>query len=130
MNGRKVAALLGGLALATALLVACEPDVNQDESPITTASLGGPRHANEWEVTDAKVWTRDDFAYWIVSYDARWIGTGRPERETCLFQTKDEQGVVIRQTEEAIEEGDDLQADAIYPDEVPGQPESVSVDCD
>ncbi len=116
-------------ALAVLALIACEPEVAPDGAVVTQETLGPP-HPEQWEVTDAKVITRDDLAYWIVSYDARWVGDGRAEREKCVFQTKDGQGIVIRQTGEIIEHGDDVEADRIYPDEVPGQPETVSVDCE
>ncbi len=77
-----------------------------------------------------RVWTRDDLAYWVVSYDARWVGDGPVAPEKCVFQVRNQEGLVVRQTGEQIREGDDVEVETIYPDEVPGQPRSVTVDCD
>lgn len=110
------------------LLVACEPDVDRGGSPVTSETFAPP-HPEGWDVSDARVWTRDDLAYWIVSYDGSWTGSGEPEREKCVFRVKNSEGVVVRQTGEILEEGDDIEAETIYPDEIPGRPTSVTVDC-
>ena len=81
-------------------------------------------------MSDAKVTTRDDLAFWIVSYDAQWAGEGSPEEQRCVFKTRNQEGIVVRQTGEILVEGDDVEADTIYPDEVPGQPRTVSVECE
>ena len=118
------------MLIAVSAMSACGDDGEPGGEPFTQVSLGDPRHPDQWEVTDAKVTTRDDIAYWIVSYDARWVGDGEPEDEKCIFQVKNQEGVVVRQTGEVIEAGDDIEAEIIYPDEVPGQPKTVSVDCE
>ena len=110
-------------------MVACEPEVVPGAPNGTTAETFSVPES-DWEIADVRVWTRDDLAYWVVSYDARWLGEGPQERQKCVFRTKNQEGVVVRQSGEAIEEGDDVVAETIYADEVPGQPTSVSIECD
>ena len=125
-----------GLAVATAILVACStPD---DETPAARPSETRAPGATAtpsasltpgWNVSDAKVTTRDDLAYWIVSYDAEWSGTGPPEEQKCVFKVRNQEGIVVVQTGEMLAEGDDVEAETIYPGDVPGQPQTVSIEC-
>ena len=110
-------------------LMGCGSEADKSEAPATTSTSASPG-PEEWEVSDERVWTRDDLAYWIVSYDARWRGVGPPQAQKCVFKVRNQEGIVVRQSGETLEEGDDVEAETIYPDEVPGQPTTVSVDCE
>jgi hypothetical protein len=116
------------------LLVACStPSAGPPSgSPAQTRTSEGTPAVSltpGWNVSDGKVTTRDDLAYWIVSYDAAWTGEGDPPEEKCVFKVRNQEGVVVRQTGEVLEEGNDVEAETIYPDEVPGRPQTVSIDC-
>ena len=118
--------------VAVAFVAGCSPEAGKSDTrdtPVTTSTSAAPQ-AEGWEVSDERVWTRDDLAFWIVSYDARWLESGPPQPQKCVFKVKNQEGTVVRQTGETLEEGDDVEAETIYPDEVPGQPTTVSVDCE
>ena len=128
--------------IGMALVVACsgpssEPssDRSSPPPPIETSSPAthAPTEAAStpgWNVSDAKVTTREQLAYWIVSYDAEWTGEGPPGEERCVFKVRNQEDIVVWQTGETLMEGDDVEAEIIYPDEVPGQPRTVTIDCE
>lgn len=118
---------VGVLVLLT--LAACQPEADPGTASGQTVTPT-PAPGWLWAISDLRVSTRDDLAYWVVTYDATWNGEGEPPEERCVFKVRNQEDIVVRQTGEVLEEGDDVEAETIYPDEVPGQPTTVSVDCE
>lgn len=124
------------MAVMAVLLVACSAPSDEPPSARPTQTRApeatdtpSPSLTPGWNVSDGKVTTRDDLAYWIVSYDAEWSGTGPPEEQKCVFKVRNQEGIVVVQTGEILAEGDDVEAETIYPGDVPGQPQTVAIEC-
>lgn len=129
----------GVLSLALSLaLVACsssdpEPNRLRIEGSLTTPSATSSSD-DSYEISDVTLHKISDpvpGVFWVVTYDARWMGASEPQPARCIWRMKNAEGMTIVQGGFELEgaELDDRKAGDAYPDEIAGQPATADVTC-
>lgn len=127
---------------ACTLFVACseaevEPERLVRPSPrtgVTPTPSESSGRVQEYALSDVRLQKiRDPVpgVFWLVTFDARWQGSGPPQAVRCLWKMKNADGLTIVQGAFDLEaqEVDDRRAGEAYPDEIPGQPVVAEMTC-